>query len=182
MALFGGRLRRRSRVNVQERSYQVFFSCAGEAAFGCNPEARNEFCGQRDTLFRARNAVRGVDQAQVNFRCRRQLEIAHRREEVICRARGRHGQMNISNLMFDVSCNRVRHIDEMARRHRIEEVLAAEIAVAKMKAELDIIGHRRTDASEAFGNFLLRGINKRKLILRLSIPQDHVVADIPLDA
>jgi ribosomal protein S18 acetylase RimI-like enzyme len=44
-----------------------------------------------------------------------------------------------------------------------------------------IIGHHLADASEPVGDFLLRGINERKLILRLSIPQDHVVADIPLD-
>src|SRR5512144_1785149 len=90
--------------------------------------------------------------------------------------------MNIGDLVPDVLDDRVRDIDEMARRHRIEEMLAAESAVAKMKAKLDIIRHRIADADEPSRYVLPRGVHQWKLVLRLPVPDDHVVADIPLDA
>src|SRR5215471_18790045 len=61
-------------------------------------------------------------------------------------------------------------------------MLAAKVAIAEVKAELGVSGNKRCDADQARGNRLPRRIDQRKLILRLPIPQDHVVANIPLDA
>ena len=63
--------------------------------------------------------------------------------------------MDVGHFVFDASRNRIRDVDEMPRGDRIEKVLAAKIAVAKVKAELDIVGHRCADAGEAVGDFLL---------------------------
>src|SRR5215467_3541058 len=90
--------------------------------------------------------------------------------------------MNIGDLMFDVSNDRVGRVDEMARRVRIEVMFAAEIAVTEMETELDIGGHRFADAGKARGDLLTRGLHEWKLVLRVSVPHDHVVANIPLDA
>src|SRR3954463_3777217 len=65
---------------------------------------------------------------------------------------------------------------------RIEEMLAAEIAVAKMKAQLDIVGNGSADTRDTRGNLALGRIDQRKLVLRLPVPDDHVVADVPLNA
>ena len=69
----------------------------------------------------------------------------------------------------------------MPRRDRIEEMLAAEIAVTEMKAQFDIVGNGSADAGDARGNLALRRIDQRKLVLRLSVPDDHVMANVPLN-
>ena len=126
------------------------------------------------------DAVRGVDDAEVDLHALGKL--FHRRKEIVGRARRRHRQMDVGNLVADVLHDCIRDIDEMPRRHRVKEVLAAKITVAEVKTELDIVRHRRADAHEPLCDVLLRGVHQRELILRLSVPDDHVVADVPLDA
>ena len=63
--------------------------------------------------------------------------------------------MDIGHLVPDILHDRVRNIDEMACRDRIEEMLAAEIAVTKVKAELDVVRHRFANPHETFGDVVL---------------------------
>src|SRR3954452_12186731 len=90
--------------------------------------------------------------------------------------------MDVSDRVPNRAGNGVGDVDEMPGGDRIEEMLAAEITVAKMKAQLDIVGNVSADARDARGNLALGRIDQRKLVLRLSVPDDHVMADVPLNA
>ena len=75
--------------------------------------------------------------------------------------------MDVGELVPHRAGDSVGDVDKMPRRDRIEEMLAAEIAVAKMKAQFDIVGNGSADAGDARGNLALRRIDQRKLVLRL---------------
>src|SRR4051812_34018862 len=90
--------------------------------------------------------------------------------------------MDVSDRMPHRAGNGVGDIDKMPGGDRIEEMLAAEIAIAKMKAQLDIVGNGSADAREACDYLALGRFDQWKLVLRLSVPDDHVMADVPLNA
>ena len=89
--------------------------------------------------------------------------------------------MNVVHLVSDLSRNCVRDLHEMTGCHGIEEMLSSEVAVAEMPSS-DLARHRSADAGESIRNLLLRRVHQLELVLWLSIPNDHVVADVPLDA
>src|SRR5215467_15565622 len=71
--------------------------------------------------------------------------------------------------MLDASNDRVCRVDEMASRVRME-------------TEVDIGRHRFADAGKARRDLFTRGLHEWELVLRVSVPHDHVMADVPLDA
>src|SRR3954452_20046601 len=87
--------------------------------------------------------------------------------------------MDVSDRVPHRAGNGVGDVDQMPGGDRIEEMLAAEIAIAKMKAQLDIVGNGSADTREARGNLALGRIDQRKLVLRLPVPDNHVMADVP---
>src|SRR5262249_24621068 len=55
------------------------------------------------------------------------------------------------------------------------------IAVAEVKAELDVVRHRRANAREARHDLAERGADRGKPLI-LAVEDQHLVADVPLDA
>src|SRR5690242_6487482 len=90
--------------------------------------------------------------------------------------------MDVRNLMPDAASKRVRNLDHLPGVARLDEMLGAEVAVAKMKPELDRCGHRRADAHHSSDDLVLGCLDARKHVVRLAIPEDHLVAKVPLDA
>ena len=58
----------------------------------------------------------------------------------------------------------------------------AEVPVAKVESKLDCCGHRSTDAHHSCDDLVLGRVDERKHIVRLAIPENRLVAKVPLDA
>ena len=59
---------------------------------------------------------------------------------------------------------------------------AGEIAVAKMETELDIVRHAGRNPFHALEELLAWLLGVRHRVGRLAVPDDHLVADVPLQA
>src|SRR6476660_10554356 len=169
-------------VDGEQAPHHVGLAGTREATFGRHTEFWNVFARKCDPLLGAFDTVGNVNEAEIDFRSWRQLEVAHRLEEFVRCARQGNRKMDVSDRVPHRTGNGVGDVDEMPGGDWIEEMLAAEIAVAKMKAQRDIVGNGSADARDARGNLALRRIDQRKLVLRLPVPDDHVVADVPLNA
>src|SRR5215831_1796042 len=169
-------------MNSEKAPDEVRLARAGEAAFRRNAEFRHVILSKRDAFVCAFDSVRGMNEPEIDLGTGRQGEFPHGREEVVGGAHQRHRQMNIGDLVLDAPNDRVGRVDEMASRVRIEIMFATEITITEMESEVDIGGHLFADAGKARRDVFARGLHEWELVLRVSVPHDHVVADIPLDA
>src|SRR5262245_57979769 len=78
--------------------------------------------------------------------------------------------------------HRVGELDHLASIARLQEMLGAKVRVTEMDAELDIRRNGLADPLQAAEDVLVRGANLGKHVERLSVPDQHLMADIPLDA
>ena len=75
---------------------------------------------------------------------------------------------------------RIGEFDHLRRVLRLDEMFGAEIAVAKMQAELDVVGHRGAQPLHALDQLFARHVGGHG-IAGLAVPDHHLVAYVPLD-
>src|SRR5262249_46624021 len=131
---------------------------------------------------RALHTIRCVHQPQIKLRRWREPQLLQRPEVFVVRASHRNRQMDVRNLMPDAASKSVRNLDHLARVGRLYERLGTEVAVAKVKPELDCCGHRSADAHHSCDDLVLGRPDAWQHIVRLTIPDDHLVAKVPLYA
>src|SRR5262245_56611017 len=90
--------------------------------------------------------------------------------------------MEVRNLMLHTPRESVRDLDQLACVAWLDEMPGTEVAVAKVKPELDSRRHWCADAHHPRNDVVLGRVDERKHVLRLAIPDDHLVAEVPLDA
>src|SRR5262249_53149803 len=90
--------------------------------------------------------------------------------------------MDVRNVMLHTTRERVRNLDHLARVARLDEMPGTKVAVAKVESELDPRRHRCADAYHPLNDVVLGRVDERKHVLRLPVPDDHLVAEVPLDA
>ena len=168
-------------MDLQERAHRFFRSRARHAAFGGDAEVRRVAARRGDARLGACDAVFGVHQAEKQRGAIAELEIAQRPIERIVAAINRNRHVDISELVRDRLGQRVGEIDHPRRVLRLDKMLGAEIAVAQMQAELDVVGNRGAQPLHAGDNLVVRNIARYR-VARLAVPDHHLVADVPLDA
>jgi hypothetical protein len=144
-------------------------------------EIRRVAARRRNTRLGAGNSVLGMHQAEKKFGPLAELEIAKRPMERIIAALYRHRHVKIGELVRDRFRQRIGELDHPRRIFRLDEMPRAEIAVAEMQAKLDVVGYRRAQTLHAPHKLFARHVCGHR-VGRLAVPDDHLVADVPLDA
>src|SRR6202034_2650842 len=115
-----------------------FWRPPSEAAFGGDPEIRYDPLRCSSAPVCAFDAVGEMDQAEVQFRPRLELQMTQRFEIRIVVPVARHRHMKPRDRSMNRLCQPVIHVDHAARIRWFADMLVAGIAVAEVETEFDV--------------------------------------------
>jgi len=128
------------------------------------------------------HAVGGMHHSEVDLGIRLEFQTPKWLEIRLIFARNRHREMNISEMMMNRLHECICDHDHFAGVDRFDKVLGVEIAITKMNSEFDLLRNRRRYSLHPIHDILLRSTDCRIPIRQLPVQDDHLDADIPLDA
>ena len=174
--------RRRPRHGCQERADGRLRAGTRHAAFGRDAEAGGVAAGGADARPRALDTVLGMHHAEIQFGPLRERKLAERSMKRVVGALDRHRHVDVGELVPDRPGERIGEVHHRRRIFRLDEVVAREIAIAEMQAELDIVRHDSANPRHALQERRTRHLWIRHRAGLLAIPDHHLVAEVPLDA
>src|SRR5579864_1328006 len=128
---------------------------AGDATFRRNAEIRDILPRYVHSLPRPGNAIARMDETKVELGVGRQREAAQRCKEGIIRTLDWHRHVNPLDRPLHARNDEIGELNHLRRVARLDEMLAVEIAIAKVEAELDRRWNRRGEPRECLGEDLL---------------------------
>src|ERR1022692_1587337 len=128
-------------MDVKKLAHHVGGLGARDAAFCGNSESADISAGRQHPLLGALDTVGRVHKSEIKLGTGIQFEIAERLEKSVVGAGDRHRHMHVGDRVRDGYYQCVGKVDHLFGVTRLYEMLSIEVAITKMKAELDVLGH-----------------------------------------